>query len=113
MPMIRRSPRDLSAVTAIMPACVEPVTVHTMTVSKNTPSWRSCSATSRIQFANPRPPSGWSDAPAGIGYGVPPASITESRARCQLSQTPMSTPDYSMRVSPTIIRVNWMMPTIS
>jgi hypothetical protein len=59
-----------------MPACVEPVTEQTTTVSKKTPSSASWAATSCAQFANPRPPSGWSLAPAGIAYGVPPrASI--------------------------------------
>ena len=67
MPITRRSPLPSSAVPAIMPACVEPVTVHTITVSKKTPSSCSCAATSRTQLAKPRPPSGWSDAPAGIG----------------------------------------------
>src|SRR5581483_8164198 len=39
-------------------ACVEPVTEQTITVSKNTPSSASCSATSTAHRANPRPPSG-------------------------------------------------------
>ena len=61
-----------SAKPATMPACVEPVTEQTMIVSKKTPSSRSCSATSTAQPAKPRPPSGWSEAPAGIAYGLPP-----------------------------------------
>ncbi len=68
--------RSRPANPAIMPACVEPVTVQTTIVSKNTPSSRSCSATSWAQLAKPRPPSRWSDAPAGIAYGVPPAAST-------------------------------------
>ena len=72
MPITRRSPLPSSAVPAIMPAWVEPVTVHTITVSKKTPSSFSCGPTSRTQLAKPSPPSGWSDAPAGIGYGLPP-----------------------------------------
>lgn len=51
---------------AIMPAWVEPVTVQTTMVSKNTSSSRSCAATSYAQFANPRPPSRCSLAPAGM-----------------------------------------------
>ena len=44
-------------------------------VSKKTPSSRSCSATSIAQPAKPWPPSGWSEAPAGIAYGLPPAAM--------------------------------------
>ncbi len=77
------------------------------------PSSRSCSATSRAQLAKPKPPSGWSDAPAGIAYGLPPASSTEASARCQLSRMPMSNPAGSMRMSPPMIRVSWMLPTLS
>ena len=61
MPMTRRcGPPKLcsrSANPAIMPACVDPVTEHTTIVSKNTPSSRSCAATSCAQFAKPSPPS--------------------------------------------------------
>ena len=46
-----------------------------MIVSKKTPSSRSCSATSNAQPANPWPPSGWSEAPAGIAYGLPPPRL--------------------------------------
>ena len=72
--MTWRSSRPSRANPAIIPACVEPVTVHTTTWSKNTPSSASWAATSRAQLANPSPPSGWSDAPAGIAYGLPPAA---------------------------------------
>ena len=65
IPITRRS-RSRSAKPAIMPAWVEPVTEHTMIVSKKTPRSRSCASTSRAHEAKPRPPSGWSDAPAGI-----------------------------------------------
>ena len=68
-------------------------------------------ATSRAQSAKPSPPNGWSDAPAGIGYGRPPAATTESIARCQLSRTPMSKPASSRRTSPPMMRVSWMFPT--
>ena len=51
-----------------------------MIVSKKTPSSRSCAATSYAQLAKPSPPSGWSEAPAGIAYGLPPpASISAQR----------------------------------
>ena len=69
IPSTRRggAPASVSAAKpATMPAWVLPVTEQTTIVSKNTPSWRSCSATSKAQLANPRPPSGWSEAPAGI-----------------------------------------------
>ena len=49
-------------------------------------------ATSSAQRAKPRPPSGWSDAPAGIGYGLPPAASTESSASSQLGRNAMSKP---------------------
>ena len=65
MPTMRRS-RSWAAKPAIMPACVLPVTEQTTIVSKNTPSSRSCSATSVAQLAKPSPPSSWSDAPAGM-----------------------------------------------
>ena len=65
----RRTPVSSSSAAkpAIIPAWVDPVTVHTTTVSKKTPSSFSCSATSNAQFANPSPPSRCSEAPAGIG----------------------------------------------
>ena len=69
MPTTRRGRPPASSSTAkpaIIPACVEPVTEQTTIVSKNTPSSRSCSATSIAQPAKPWPPSGWSEAPAGI-----------------------------------------------
>src|SRR4051794_23797916 len=66
IPITRRS-RSWPAKPAIIPACVLPVTAQTITVSKNTPSSCSWSATSKAQFAKPRPPRRWSDAPAGIG----------------------------------------------
>ena len=66
MPMTWRSGRSSSAKPAIIPAWVEPVTVQTSTWSKKMPSSASCAATSRAQLAKPRPPSGWSDAPAGM-----------------------------------------------
>ena len=111
MPTTRRSPRPSSANPAIMPAWVEPVTVHTTTWSKNTPSSASWAATSRAQLAKPRPPSGWSEAPAGIGYGLPPAASTDSSAAFQLSRMPMSKPASSIRMSPPMMRVSWMLPT--
>ena len=77
---------------AIIPACVEPVTEHTTIVSKNTPSSRSCSATSIAQPAKPWPPSGWSEAPAGIAYGLPPAARTSASACSQLALNPMPKP---------------------
>jgi len=57
MPRILR-PRPSRAAPAIIPAWVEPVTLQTMTVSKKMPSAPSCSPSSTIQFANPRPPRG-------------------------------------------------------
>jgi hypothetical protein len=113
MPMTRRPGRPSSANPAIMPACVEPVTVHTITWSKKMSCSASCCATSRAQLAKPRPPSGWSDAPAGIGYGFPPDSTTESIARCQLSRSPMSNPAGSSRTSAPMMRDSWMFPTLS
>ena len=56
MPITRRA-RSWAAKPAIIPACVEPVTEHTITVSKKTPSAASCSATSCAQRAKPSPPS--------------------------------------------------------
>ena len=72
--------RSWAAKPAIIPAWVEPVTEQTTTVSKKTPSSRSWSATSSAQRAKPRPPSGWSEAPAGIAYGLPPRSSTDASA---------------------------------
>ena len=66
MPSTRRG-RSPAAKPAIMPACVLPVTVQTITWSKKTPSSASWRSTSRAKLAKPRPPSGWSEAPAGIG----------------------------------------------
>ena len=71
--------------------------MQTTIVSKCTPSAFSCSATSNAQFANPTPPSGCSLAPAGIGYGVPPASSTSRRASFHESRMPMSKPCGSRR----------------
>src|SRR3954466_3731189 len=48
---------------ATIPACVLPVTEQTTTVSKKTPSSRSCASTSSAQPAKPRPPSSWADPP--------------------------------------------------
>ena len=45
----------------------------------------SCCATSRAQLAKPSPPRRWSEAPAGMAYGVPPAARTSSSARSQQS----------------------------
>ena len=112
MPSTRRG-RSWPAKPAIMPAWVEPVTVQTMIVSKKTPSSRSCSATSYAHRAKPRPPSGWSDAPAGIAYGFPPAATTSSIARCQLVRTPMSKPALSKVTSAPMIRDSKMLPTRS
>lgn len=111
----RRIPVSCStaAQPTIIPAWVEPVTVHTTTVSKCTPSARSCSASSNAQLAKPNPPSGCSDAPAGIGYGVPPAAVTSSSACFHESRMPMSKPCGSSRESAPIILDNWMLPTLS
>src|SRR5580704_11723492 len=85
MPSTRRG-RSWSAKPAIMPAWVLPVTLHTTIVSKKTPSSRSCCRTSTAQLAKPRPPRGWSEAPAGIAYGVLPA-VLEADAEPCLYQT--------------------------
>ncbi len=98
---------------AIIPACVEPVTVHTMIVSNVIPSAFSCSASSKAQLANPRPPSGCSDAPAGMGYGLPPDASTSARAFFHESRTPMSKPASSRRESAPIMRESRMLPTLS
>ena len=112
MPMTRRG-RSCPAKPAIIPAWVEPVTEQTTIVSKKTPSSRSCSSTSYAQFAKPRPPSGWSDAPAGMPYGVPPRRRTSSRASVQLSLKPMPNPEGSSRTSAPMIRDSMMLPTRS
>src|SRR5205823_7065055 len=72
-----------------IPAWVEPVTVHTTIVSKNRPSCCSCRCTSLAQFTKPRPPSRWSEAPAGIGYGVPPLDRMSFSAASQLCLMPI------------------------
>ncbi|HEX8083575.1 MAG TPA: hypothetical protein VF529_04740 [Solirubrobacteraceae bacterium] len=90
-----------------------PVTEQTTIVSKKTPSSRSCSATSRAQPAKPRPPSSWSDPPAGIAYGVPPRSFTSASARSQLSLNPIPNSDFTSRTSAPMIRLSWMLPTRS
>ena len=112
MPSTRRG-RSWPAKPAIIPACVEPVTEQTTIVSKNTPSSRSCSATSPAQPAKPRPPSGWSDAPAGIAYGLPPRASTSASACSQLGRKPMSKPAGSSRTSAPMIRESRMLPTLS
>ncbi len=98
---------------AIIPAWVDPVTLQTMMVSKKTPSSSSCAATSYAQFAKPRPPSRWSEAPAGIAYGVPPAARTSSSACSQLDLTPMPKPSSTRRTSAPMIRESRMLPTRS
>ena len=60
---------------------VESVTVHTITWSKNTLCSASRMATSRAQLTNPMPPGGWSDASAGMAYGLPPAPSTSGPER--------------------------------
>ena len=65
MPITRRSV-SCAAKPAIIPAWVLPVTEQTTIVSKKTPSSASWRSTSRAQPAKPRPPSRWSDPPAGI-----------------------------------------------
>ena len=80
-------------------------------MSKKTPSSRSWSATSSAQRAKPRPPSGWSEAPAGIGYGLPPRSPTASSASSQLGRKPMSKPASDSRTSAPMIRESRMLPT--
>ena len=111
----RRTPvRSSSAANPpIMPAWVEPVTVQTMIVSNVMPSAFSCSASSNAQFAKPRPPSGCSEAPAGIGYGLPPDASTSASALRHESRTPMSKPASSRRESAPIMRDSRMLPTWS
>lgn len=114
--MIRRAgpPSSASAAKpATIPAWVEPVTEQTTTVSKRTPSSRSCSATSYAQFAKPSPPSRWSEAPAGIAYGLPPLSSTSRRACSQLSLKPMPKPARTSRTSAPARRLIRMLPTLS
>ena len=98
---------------AIIPACVDPVTEHTTIVSKNTPRSRSCSASSNAQPANPCPPSGWSDAPAGIGYGFPPRASTSASACFQLSRNAIEKPAWSRRTSAPMSRLMRMLPVRS
>ena len=112
IPITRRS-RSRSANPAIIPACVLPVTAQTTIVSKNTPSSRSCASTSRAQLAKPIPPSRWSDAPAGIAYGVPPRASTSASACSQLSLKPMPNPACTSRTSAPMIRLSRMLPTRS
>jgi hypothetical protein len=112
IPITRRG-RSCPANPAIIPACVDPVTAHTMIVSKKTPSSRSCCSTSTAQFANPSPPSRWSEAPAGIAYGVPPRASTSARASFQLSLKPIPNPAGSSRTSAPMIRLSMMFPTRS
>ena len=109
----RRTPvRSSSAAKpAIIPACVEPVTVHTTIVSNVMPSDFSCSATSKAQLAKPSPPRRCSLAPAGMAYGVPPASSTSRIASFHESRIPMSNPCGSRRESAPIIRLSRMLPT--
>ena len=112
MPMTRRG-RSWPAKPAIIPAWVLPVTEHTMIVSKKTPISCSCCWTSYAQLAKPRPPSRWSDAPAGIPYGLPPLARTSSSAWFQLSRKPISKPDGSSRTSAPMMRDSMMLPTRS
>ena len=114
MPMTRRrTPVSSSSAAnpAIMPAWVEPVTVQTTIVSKNTPNCFSCSATSNAQLANPSPPSRCSLAPAGMAYGVPPDASTSARACFHESRMPMSNPASSSLESAPIMRESRMLPT--
>ena len=112
MPSTRRS-RSWPANPAIIPACVEPVTEQTTIVSKKTPSSASWRSTSAAQPAKPSPPSRWSDAPAGIAYGLPPAASTSASACFQLSRKPMPNPLGSSRTSAPMIRLSSMLPTRS
>jgi hypothetical protein len=112
MPSTARSV-SWAAKPAIIPAWVDPVTEHVTTVSKTTSSSRSCSATSSAQRAKPSPPSGWSDAPAGMAYGFPSAASTEASASSQLLRIPMSKPAGSSRTSAPMIRESRMLPTLS
>ena len=79
MPSTRRG-RSCPANPAIIPACVDPVTVQTMMVSKKTPSSCSCCCTSYAQLAKPSPPSGCSEAPAGMRVRIAPGRSTSSSA---------------------------------
>ena len=96
-----------------MPACVEPVTEQTTIVSKKTPSSRSWRSTSIAQLAKPSPPSSWSEPPAGIAYGLPPAASTSASACSQLSLKPMPKPASTSRTSAPMMRLSWMLPTRS
>ena len=116
MPITRRGrpPASSSAAKpATIPACVDPVTVQTRIVSKKTPSCSSCCATSKAQLAKPSPPSGWSLAPAGMAYGVPPRASTSAMACFHESRKPMSKPASSSRTSAPMIRLSMMLPTRS
>ena len=55
--------------------------------------------TSCAQRAKPSPPSRWSDAPAGIAYGLPPRASTSASACSQLSLKPMPKPALTSRTS--------------
>jgi hypothetical protein len=96
-----------------MPAWVEPVTEQTTTVSKKTPSSASWAASSCAQPANPWPPSGWSEAPAGIAYGFPPRSSISASAASQLSLKPIPKPARTRRTSAPARRLIRMLPTLS
>ncbi len=112
MPRTRRG-RSCPAKPAIIPAWVLPVTLPTMIVSKKTPSCCSCCWTSDAQFAKPRPPRRWSEAPAGMAYGVPPEDRTSSSAFSQLSLNPMPKPDSTSSTCAPMIRDSRMFPTRS
>ena len=93
-----------------MPACVLPVTEQTTTVSKKTPSSFSCASSSRIQFAKPSPPSGWSEAPAGMAYGFPSPASSSATVSSQAFLKPMLNPALTSRTSAPSIRDSWMLP---
>ena len=52
------------------------------------------------------PVSGLMEAPAGIGYGLPPVATTDSKASFHESRMPMSKQALSIRMSPPMIRVS-------
>ncbi len=83
-----------------MPACVDPVTEHTTTVSKKTPTRVPARRPRTPTGAKPRPPSGWSEAPAGMAYGFPPAASTSRSARSQLSLNPIPNPAGTAALGP-------------
>ena len=112
IPMTRRG-RSCPANPAIIPAWVEPVTEQTTTVSKKTPSCSSCWRTSSAQPAKPSPPSGCSDAPAGMPYGTPPRARTSSMACSHEVLISMPNPAGSSRTSAPMIRLSRMLPTRS